>query len=319
MNPTSHSAGPDEPVVRQAIAWMLRLRGKADLDLQRACEHWRGQSDSHELAWQRVQQLEQELGLGLKAMPGAANLLDDARTGLRRRQALKLLSGAALGGSALWLTRDLAPWERLTADLATATGERRSQALADGSRLLLNTDSAVDLRFDGRQRLIRLRRGEILVDGSAGPLRVMTDHGLLEARDARFVLRQGRASSRVSVLEGQVRLGSASGLHRQQADAGQSLDLLQDGIRPLTRLDQEPGAWAEGLIVTRDMRLADFLAEVARYRHGRLACSEPVADPRLSGVYRLDDTERLLALLPQALPVRLHYRTRWWVTVEARA
>ncbi len=30
MNPTSRSAGPDEPVVRQAIAWMLRLRGKAD-------------------------------------------------------------------------------------------------------------------------------------------------------------------------------------------------------------------------------------------------------------------------------------------------
>ncbi len=67
------------------------------------------------------------------------------------------------------------------------------------------------------------------------------------------------------------------------------------------------------------MRLADFLAEVSRYRNGRLACSEAIADLRLSGVYRLDDTDKLLELLTRTLPVEVHYRTRWWVTVQARA
>ncbi|MFC5697681.1 FecR domain-containing protein [Pseudomonas sp. GCM10022186] len=319
MSPRGRPGGHDEQVVRQAIHWLMRLRGNADAGLQRACEHWRGQSAEHEQAWQRVQQLDRELGMGLKAMPGTGLVLDNARAGLRRRQALKLLSGAAAGATALWLTRDITPWERLTADLATATGERRGLALADGSQLQLNTDSAVDVRFDSEQRLVELRRGEILVNGTlqAIPLRVRTRHGLLEARAARFVVHQGKAASRLSVLQGSVALSPAGGLSKQVVGAGQSFDLSRERIYPVQRLDMEAGAWADGLIVTRDMRLSDFLSEVARYRHGRLACAESIADLRLSGVFRLDDTDKLLALLPRTLPVQLHYRTRWWVTVEA--
>ncbi|MDH4553732.1 FecR family protein [Pseudomonas sp. BN417] len=321
MSAPGKAAAPDEQVVRQAIHWMVRLRGNGDAELQGACEHWRGLSADHELAWQRVQQLERELGVGLKAMPGASAVLDNARAKLRRRQALKLLSGAAVTGTALWLTRDITPWERLTANLATATGECRSLDLADGTRLQVNTDSAVDIRFGAQQRLLDLRRGEILVSGPAQglPLRVRTDHGLLEARASRFVLRQGKGASRVSVLQGSVALSPASGLSRQMAEAGQSFDLSRTGILAVPQLDMEAGAWAEGLIVTRDMRLADFLAEVSRYRNGRLACAESIRDLRLSGVFRLDDTDKLLALLPRTLPVQLNYRTRWWVTVEARA
>ncbi|MCY1460045.1 Protein FecR [compost metagenome] len=67
------------------------------------------------------------------------------------------------------------------------------------------------------------------------------------------------------------------------------------------------------------MRLADFLAEVARYRHGHLGCAAEIADLRLSGVFRLDDTDKLIDLLPQTLPVRVQRRTDWWVTVEGKA
>ncbi|MNW08973.1 fec operon regulator FecR [compost metagenome] len=78
----------------------------------------------------------------------------------------------------------------------------------------------------------------------------------------------------------------------------------------------EAGAWVDGLIVTRDMRLADFLKEVNRYRRGYLVCASDIADLRLSGVFRLEDTDKLLAILPRTLPVQLRYRTRWWVTLE---
>ncbi|VVN48093.1 Protein FecR [Pseudomonas fluorescens] len=64
------------------------------------------------------------------------------------------------------------------------------------------------------------------------------------------------------------------------------------------------------------MRLGDFIAEVGRYRQGLLNCAAEVADLRLSGVFRLEDTDKLLAILPQTLPVQLRYRTRWWVTLE---
>jgi ferric-dicitrate binding protein FerR (iron transport regulator) len=82
-------------------------------------------------------------------------------------------------------------------------------------------------------------------------------------------------------------------------------------------MDMDAMAWTEGLIVTQDMRLSNFLAQVSRYRHGYLSCSNDIADLRLSGVFRLEDPEQLLRLLPQTLPVQLRRRTRWWVHVES--
>jgi len=55
----------------------------------------------------------------------------------------------------------------------TATGERSTYTLADGSSLMLNTGSSVDIVFDDKQRLLRLRAGEVLVqtakDSAANP------------------------------------------------------------------------------------------------------------------------------------------------------
>ncbi|MCE1061894.1 hypothetical protein LU646_29115, partial [Pseudomonas alloputida] len=71
------------------------------------------------------------------------------------------------------------------------------------------------------------------------------------------------------------------------------------------------------MTVESAMRLSNFLAQVSRYRHGYLGYSNEIADLRLSGVFRLEDPEQLLRLLPQTLPVRLRRRTRWWVHVES--
>lgn len=76
---------------------------------------------------------------------------------------------------------------------------------------------------------------------------------------------------------------------------------------------------ADGLIVTRDMRLADLVSEVERYRQGYLGCAADIGDLRLSGVFRLDDTDKLLAIVAQTLPVQVRYRTRWRVSLERLA
>jgi ferric-dicitrate binding protein FerR (iron transport regulator) len=324
MTPMDNVArsGPDPQVVKQAISWALRLRNnRANVRLRAQCEHWRAAHHDHELAWQRVQALQQELSSQLTAIPGAHRALESSAQGLGRRQALKLLSGVVLLGSAAWISRDLTGWQRWTSDLATATGERRSIQLPDGTRLQFNTDSAVDLDFNSQQRLITLLRGEILVTCGAAastPLLVKTRHGLLEGIDGRFAVRQDSECTRLSVVSGNVAIHSphqADGLSTQ-VHAGQNYLVSQTQATLVPPLDMDISAWADGLIVTRAMRLADFLAEVGRYRHGYLGCSADVADLRLSGVFRLEDTDKLLAILPQTLPVQVRYRTRWWVSLE---
>jgi transmembrane sensor len=72
------------------------------------------------------------------------------------------------------------------------------------------------------------------------------------------------------------------------------------------------------VLYAEEMRLADMLAEVARYRSGVLRCDPAVAQLRVSGVFQLDDTDRILAVLAQTLPVRVDARTRYWVTVTSQ-
>ena len=324
---------PHQQVVKQAIHWLLRLRNNsANARLRQQCEVWRAEHHEHELAWQRVQSLQAELSSNLRAVPGAQvafNTLENSAQGLGRRQALKLLSGALLMGSAAWLGKDATGWQQWTADFATATGERRGFQLPDGTRLELNTASAVDLDYNAQQRLIKLTRGEVIVtcggidEGSPfdRPLRVQSRQGVYEGVGARFILRQDDDCTRLSVTGGMVLIHSplAAGGTPTQVQAGQSYLIDHHQAKLAPPLDMDAGAWVDGLIVTRNMRLGDFLDEVGRYRHGYLTCAADIADLRLSGVFRLENTDRLLAILPQTLPVQLRYRTRWWVTLERQA
>ncbi|MFJ2710448.1 FecR domain-containing protein [Pseudomonas sp. NPDC087346] len=323
-------AEPQQQVVKQAIHWLLRLRNNhGNSRLNRQCEAWRAEHHDHELAWQRVQSLQAELSNNLRTVPGAQvafNTLENSAQGLGRRQALKLLSGALLMGSAAWLAKDTSAWQQWSADYATATGERRGFQLPDGTRIELNTASAVDLDYTKQQRLIKLTRGEIIVtcggaDEGASinrPLRVQSRHGSYEPFDARFIVREEANCTRLSVTKGRVAIVSPRAVDGDSIEvlAGQSYLIDHHQARLAPPLDMDVGAWVDGMIVTRNMRLADFLSEVGRYRQGFLTCASDLADLRLSGVFRLEDTDKLLAVLPQTLPVQLRYRTRWWVTLE---
>ncbi len=289
--------------------------------LQQECRQWRTAHHEHEQAWQRVIHLHQDLDL--RAIPGAGLALQTLETSqrrLHRRQALKLLGGVAMVGTAAWLGKDLDAVNAWTSDYATGTGERRSFALPDGSQMQLNTRSTVDLAFNDQQRLVRLKQGELMI--ACNPQRsllVETRDALLEGFEGRFVARQDSDCTQVSVSHGRVAIHRPDNGQLQWIESGQNWRLDALGTHQLEQVDMDAMAWTEGLIVTRDMRLFDFLAQVSRYRHGYLGCSDDIADLRLSGVFRLEDPEQLLQLIPRTLPVRLRQRTRWWVRVEGLA
>ncbi|MCM8915486.1 FecR domain-containing protein [Pseudomonas inefficax] len=314
------AAQPGATAVKQAIQWMLRLRESGhDPALQQECRQWRTAHHEHEQAWQRVTHLHQDLDL--RAVPGAGLALQTLETSQRRlyrRQALKLLGGAAMVGTAAWVGKDLDTVNAWTSDYATGTGERRSFTLPDGSLMQLNTRSAVDLVFNNQQRMVRLKQGELMI--ACNPQRsllVETRDALLEGFEGRFVVRQDSDCTQVSVSHGRVAIHRPGQL--QWIESGQNWRLDALGTHRLEQVAMDAMAWTEGLIVTRDMRLLDFLAQVSRYRHGYLGCSDDIADLRLSGVFRLEDPEQLLQLLPRTLPIRLRQRTRWWVRVEGLA
>ena len=319
-------------VAREAVHWLLELHPGDGPEARRARQQWQAwmaADPAHVRAWQRIAEVDGQL----RTVPAAVALPTLAAPGLSRRRAVQLAALLTAGAGGLLAARQTTPWQQLAADLSTATGERHETVLADGTQLLLNTASAVDVRYSSAERLIVLRAGEILVhsapDATGRPLRVRTAAGTVRAIGTRFTVRQlerGAASTAIapialiSVLEGAVELTPAAApTATLRLQAGQQARLTAAATSPAQPLPDGATAWSEGMLVADAMPLADVIAELSRHRPGVLRCTPEVAALRVSGAYPLRDTDRVLAALTLSLPVEVHSRTRWWVTVERAA
>ncbi|MGE8364023.1 FecR domain-containing protein [Cupriavidus basilensis] len=318
----------DPEVVQRAAQWLARLWSEqASSADAAACAAWRAADPAHERAWLRLQavgdklhSVPRDVARGtLLAPPGAAT------APATRRRALSLLGLLTLVGGTAGLVRQTETWQLALADHRTAVGEQREVKLPDGTRILLNTASAIDVRYDDGERRVVLRAGEILVSTAADPalvyrpFLVQTREGTARALGTRFTVRQQDGVSSIAVLEGAVMVRPARpGAREQRIDAGQQTELRTDAASPPQPTDEGTAAWSRRMLVAERMRVADLLAELARYRPGVLRCDAEVAELRVSGVFPLSDTDRALANLTLGLPVALVYRTRYWVTVQAR-
>ncbi|MGV2862528.1 FecR domain-containing protein [Achromobacter sp. ESBL13] len=325
LRPHAPEAGRVDPkVLRQAADWWTRLREDAS-DADRArFEQWRRAQPAHELAWQRLTALTRDVATGV-AQAGfdvAAHTLRQAPLIQSRRNAIRWMVTAAGLGFGAWAVGEAGGVRRLAADLSTGTGVRRALTLPDGTRLELNTASAVDLRYTATLREVVLREGEILVttaqDATGRPFHVRTRSGILTPVGTRFVVRDlddGRAL-RVAVLEGAVDVrGLDPADAPRRVHAGKQAEFSKAGGYAQRPLEAAASAWTNGMLIADEMPLAQFLQELGRYRPGRLACSGEAAALRVVGAFPLADTERVLDMLQDVLPVRVRRYTRYWVSV----
>lgn len=300
-------------VAEQAVHWLLEIQdGPLSPRQQQAWQQWLNAHSEHRRAWEHIQRVNQRLS-GLSS-PLAHSTLNAPKS-RSRRQALKLLLILGAGSAATWGLRE--PLMPMLADYRSPIGQRRKLQLEDGSQLQLNTNTSVDVRLEAGQRLIRLLDGEIMLTSSNG-LHLQTAQGLLRSASARLNVRQLRNRTQVAVFAGRVELTANSGA-ALSIGANQQLAFTDQHWDTPRALDANSGAWTDGMLVATQMRLADFLDELGRYRRGQLNCDPHVADLLISGSYPLDDSERILELLEISLPVKVQRFTRYWVTVQARA
>lgn len=315
----------DPAVVRQAAEWMARVWSDDTSDeVRAACAQWRASAPEHEHAWRRLQTVEEKL-LGLPRDVAQHTLREPAANAyLARRRAMQVLGLIVTAGGAGLLAHDSEAWWLAVADHSTRTGQIRHITLPDGTKVVLDTATALDVRFDAEQRLLVLHAGEILIttaadpSGAHRPFRVRTRDGMLQARGTRFTVRQSADSSRVAVFEGAVEVRPR--LHPAEMtllDAGNGATFSAERTNAPAAVRDTDSDWSRGVLVVEAMRLADFVAELSRYRVGLLRCTPEVGELRVSGVFSLQDTDRALDNLTLVLPVALLYRTRYWVTVQA--
>lgn len=312
-------------VLQRAAEWMARLWAEdasaADAD---ACAAWRAAHPEHERAWARLQRFTRQF----EALPrdvARGALAPAPRHTASRRRALQLLGLIAAGGGTALLGHETGLWQRVSSDHRTAVGETRAIVLADGTQVVLDTASAIDVRYSAGERRIVLRAGAILVTSAheTAPvyraLLVETPHGTATALGTRFSVRIEDGASQVAVFQGAVALRpSQDGAAPVRLQAGQRAGYTRHAVQAVTGVENSAAAWTQGSLVAERMRLDALLAELGRYRHGVLRCDAAVAGLRVTGVFSLRDTDRSLANLAASLPVQVRYRMRYWVGVGPR-
>lgn len=311
----------DDDAIEAAASWMARLLADDVTEQDRIdCQRWRDEDPRHEHAWQRMCQVSGKFA-AVPAGTGGTQALEQARRAvMSRRRFLKLSAFAGVGVTATWLGASHTRFGRgLMAQYQTGVGETRSFTLGDGTRLVLNTGTAVDVVFSSRQRRIQRHHGEMLVTtGPESPRRdfvVDTRFGQLLALGTEFSLRQFKQHTRVAVLHGAVEAHPARSSSSQRVNAGQQTRLDSSRVGPPAPLQSAAVAWRQGKLVARGMRVAEFIEEIGRYRPGFTRYDPAVADLTISGVFSTRDTDRALQSLADSLPVELSYRTAYWVKV----
>ncbi len=310
-------------VIREAAGWYSQLcSGEATTADKQAWQHWLDQGWEQQWAWSRVEHLQQQMSVA----PGrlTRNVLDAGAEEMRasRRALLKGLGVVAFTTPLVWQGWRAQPWQAMLADYSTATGERREWLLADGTRLTLNTGSAVNVVFDQHVRMVQLIKGEIYIEtGHASaalqqPFVVKTAQARLRALGTQFAVRQHAHATWLGVMQHAVDVHAAHAGPAYIVPAGQQVMIGEDVSEPVRALAGDEASWRRGMLVVTDWRLADLVAELGRYRRGVLRCDPQLAEQRISGAFPVDDTNIALEAIQTALPqVRINYLTRYWVTL----
>jgi transmembrane sensor len=269
----------------EAAEWFVVLAsGEVGSEDRQRWLDWRAADPVNEQAWQRAHAASERFATiprsGVRAALSA--LVQKSRSRGRLVAPLMALLSVGIGG---W------HWYQ------------RSDISADAH-------SAIDIEFSGAERLVRLRRGRIMIETAHEPadrhrpFSVATDEGRVTALGTRFTVERDAQDTRVVVLEARVSIETGNSAGRLIMEAGHTARFTRDGIEQSISGPSD-GSWSRGIFVADNLGLCDFLAEIARYRQSALVCDSDAAPLRISGAFPLRDTDRVLAALGDTLPVEI--------------
>ena len=307
-------------VLDAAIAWQLCLDcGQGSEAEREEFAKWYAASDEHARAWMQLGMVDQRFA-GTTGPARSALLRSRDGIGLRLRTLGRGVAGVALAlGLTLLLGDRLLPLDYWLADVRTATGEQRTIRLSDNTLIRLSTHTALDVRFDDKQRRIVLQEGEIFVEtgshNDTRPFIVETPEGQMRALGTQFLVKRQADGTLLSVLQSAVAAHPQASTHELVLHEGQQMLIHRNSLGPMLALTPGTGAWMRGMLVVDNARLGDVVAELARYRQGHLGVAKDIADLRITGSFPLNNTDLALKALTPTLPVQIEARTQWWVTV----
>lgn len=322
----------DSPeLLETAGFWCVRLaHGDLTLQEQHDFDAWISASDAHGQAFDDVVRTWHSIdaiSLQPDVIAHRSQALEDfSKANARRwrapRFSLKPLFALA-ASIALLLTGYGLYAQYAFTTYATTTGERRVVQLEDGSRLSLDADTEIRVRYSGDRRELRLERGRAKFDvakDSLRPFTVLASNRIVVATGTAFsvelinrkvevILYEGR----VAVVDGRYRPTSAKPARAQrEVQLLPGMELLAGAVGSERVSQTDAGrtlTWEAGLLTFEDEPLQMAVERVNRYSDVKLAVGDAeAAGLRVNGVYPAGDVQSFVEGVTGVLPVHAELR-----------
>jgi transmembrane sensor len=219
--------------------------------------------------------------------------------------------------------------------VTTDVGELRTLTLEDGTRVHLNTNTRLLVRYDEQQRSLRLEGGEALFEVAKDPARpfvVAADGRQIRALGTEFVVRDDVHELAVTLVEGKVVVSPlplaaavsslpTAGEPAAPASPGQGAFTLLPGER-LTfiptaspKIDrpalERVTAWQRGQVALDNTALTDAAAEMNRYSRRHIVIDDPrVAAIHVSGIFQAGDSDNFAQAVAATYPLQVIHQGR---------
>nr|WP_295108631.1 FecR domain-containing protein [uncultured Caulobacter sp.] len=316
--------GSRREAVRQAAAlWVVRLGDPSCSAADRAAfEAWRDESHENEAAFEREAAAWARLDR-LRAMrPGPVRLTEarpdrdllapERRLILPRFSRSPWARGMAAVTVAAVVGAGVMTFGSGTA-YATAIGERRVVVLSDNSRIELNTDSKVVVRYRKGVREVKLVRGEAVFEAAkdARPFVIKAADAVMQAdAGAEMAVRLRSDGAAVTVKRGAVALDPEPTERKDpvRLTAGVAAIYSSAGHRSRVVSDSEIDralAWRQGAIALNGQSLEQAVAEFNRYNRQQISIADPsISGLRLAGYFQTTEPKSFVSAVTSTFPVR---------------
>ena len=306
---------------REALAWFTRLNGHDhDAEEMAAFRAWLGADAAHRAEFARLEALWRDLDEIPDPRPAHEEACRPALS--RRRWMVGGATAAALAMAGTAGVLDLPT--ALAADVRTGKGEQRHLSISGLGDVMMDAETALGIDLAGGRRQVTVLKGRarFALSAEAGPtltLRCAGGRMLCEA-GARLTVRDfpGPASLVVQKGHAALSLEAVPCLAPVRVQAGEGADFTADWLGPVRPIDLNSAtAWERGWLAFEDEPLWAVVAEMNRYRPGRIVLlGAALSGLKVSGTFDLRHPDRSLQAILATLPVRSHWISRYLVLLR---
>ena len=336
----------DKALQEQALQWFTRKQSGSMSDTeQQSFAEWLASDERHansyqvvESFWQSpefsiaVQRSDQQHGLllGRDACLDKKRVLDcrskttspiNALEAQASKKSLFKRSTWAIAASILVMVVGLGSLNpHRNADHMTAIGEQQQLTLDDGSKLTLNTGSAVNVILTSNTlRKVELLVGEIYLDVTkdpAGrPFQVIAGDALIEVLGTQFSVKHDKNVVVVSGHSGRIAVSTGT-KESTVITAGERLRVSNNDLEADTFNTQQDFAWLNKRLVFSGQPLRKVITELDRYYPGKIAITNSkAANTRISGSYSLSDPKQVATTISQIAQANSVQLSPWLLVV----